>query len=1341
MATLIQSKQIQGVVTASVIEGDFAVNAGSVNLAAASGVTGSFSGSFVGDGSGIQGIDYSQIINTPVFLPGNNITITSGSNIITITSTASGGGSNESLNSFTASYYTDSSSFDSRIVGISASGSGADWNTNLQNIPNGIISGSIQILGGTDIISSSAQISSLGFLTSSHTDISSLNDYTASNDLRLTNLESTTSSLDTRITQLSDTTGSYETIGRGIISSSEQFPSGIVSSSVQILGGTGILSGSHSDLSSLNTYTSSTDERLSNIEAATGSYLTSETDSQTLSISGDQLTISSGNVVTIPTGSSAVEGTISGSQQISDLGFISSSHTDVTHLNTFTSSIQTEVDGLSTFTSSIQTEVDVLSAATSSYLTSETDSQTLSIDGNELTISSGNSITLPATSLPSGVISGSSQLTSSYDARYVINQAPTAEFTNHTTNFNTNLATSGKTMVSMSVSDSEGNSPYSASLSGTDGSSFDLVYSNDASSSIGIHAGSNLSAQTYRYNVTVFDSFDKFTTYSRTLEVTQADVGTLNGDTTSYIIESANNGATIRDASGFGGGNASQVSVSYSPNHGSQVLSSFTSSNPAVLIDSSGNLTMGLALRGSTTGSGDSIVSNITFTDQYSNVGNSNVTINVFANNHPSASISDISGDLNINEATSGTDLVNVTITDTESDTPFSASLSGTHASSFQLQYNNSNSSSIDIQAASDLSAQTYSYTLDIFDNFGKTSSYDRTLTIADANVGTLSTNGTFYIIESATSGNAIRLNSNGRTGTQGDLSVSYSPNYGSQTCSEFTSSNALIAVNSSGNLSVGSNISGSGETSGDTITSNITFADQYGNVGSGSISVNVTTNNAPDIIFSNSSRLNTNQATGSSGTLTTLSFSDTESDSVDYDNLTFTDSSGQLTATQNSNTWLVTANSQLSASNYTFSAAIEDEHHFRTNTESHTITIVQSGNGTMTGDSSVYIIESAESGDPFRDATGFGNGNTAQIGASYSPSNGSPTIQSFTSSNPAILVDGSGNLTLGVDISGSVTQSGDTINSDITFTDQYGNVGSGSVTATVFGNNSPVVTFTATSNYETDNATNGSTAGTLSISDTESNSPFTITLGGTHASSFQVSGTNILANTTLSAGTYTINITVTDTYSESVTLSNQTITVTTSQDFGKIYIYYSNYGTDAGFSSNYNAVMGASTVNSDTPPEVTAYTGNTASPYYKFKSGDIGSTSISLAGSKNATLAAVVSGSNLNSAISESAAGMSWTTGVQSIILFPSGSDMGGIPSSMTDGFGGSTTGQYVLVEYPDGTSAPLGAAGSVLHSIVLDSALHGYSEWFVLGAIGQNSATTMRLKVLPSSGSLGAF
>ena len=58
--------------------------------------------------SGSSQINYSSIQNTPTFLPGDNVTITSGSNIITISSTG-GGGSNDSLNSFTAkSYYTDS---------------------------------------------------------------------------------------------------------------------------------------------------------------------------------------------------------------------------------------------------------------------------------------------------------------------------------------------------------------------------------------------------------------------------------------------------------------------------------------------------------------------------------------------------------------------------------------------------------------------------------------------------------------------------------------------------------------------------------------------------------------------------------------------------------------------------------------------------------------------------------------------------------------------------------------------------------------------------------------------------------------------------------------------------------------------------------------------------------------------------------------------------------------------------------------------------------------------------------------------------------------------------------
>ena len=56
----------------------------------------------------------------------------------------------------------------------------------------GVVSGSIQVLGGTDIISGSQQITQLGFISSSHTDITSLNSYTRSNDINISNLESTT---------------------------------------------------------------------------------------------------------------------------------------------------------------------------------------------------------------------------------------------------------------------------------------------------------------------------------------------------------------------------------------------------------------------------------------------------------------------------------------------------------------------------------------------------------------------------------------------------------------------------------------------------------------------------------------------------------------------------------------------------------------------------------------------------------------------------------------------------------------------------------------------------------------------------------------------------------------------------------------------------------------------------------------------------------------------------------------------------------------------------------------------------------------------------------------------
>ena len=191
-------------------------------------------------------------------------------------------------------------------------------------------------------------------------------------------------------------------------------------------------------------------------------------------------------------------------------------------------------------------------------------------------------------------------------------------------------------------------------------------------------------------------------TENHQVTIAQSTVGVLGGDTTSYIIESAVSGAVLRDATGYNNGNASQLTVSYSPQYNSQAVQSFTSSNSAFEIDSSGNITLDIDISGSSTGSGDTISSDITFRDQFDNIGSGSLTVNVFANQAPSATFSDVGGNLTAS-VSSKTNLVNVSISDTESDTPFSASLSGT-AGSLKLVPQNVNSSSYQIQNVNEVS-------------------------------------------------------------------------------------------------------------------------------------------------------------------------------------------------------------------------------------------------------------------------------------------------------------------------------------------------------------------------------------------------------------------------------------------------------------------------------------------------------------------------------------------------------------------------------------------------------------------------------------------------------------
>ena len=352
----------------------------------------------------------------------------------------------------------------------------------------------------------------------------------------------------------------------------------------------------------------------------------------------------------------------------------------------------------------------------------------------------------------------------------------------------------------------------------------------------------------YVYRVSVRDNFNETTSSGEiTIPIGDDAPPSVNGVQAFYLIESALAGDNIYDSTNGRSGTVAQFTSNQS------VTWTVSSSNDFT-VNANGYLSSSQDISGSGIVSGNTISGEITASNSFGTTNQTTFTVNITENYPATASFTNQSGDWNTNEATSSVNLVSVTITDPESDTPYSMSLSGAGASSLVAVPQNVNSSSYEIRATEDLSSGDYAYTASVVDSFNKSQSYERTITIAQAGAGTLTTNGTFYVIESAVSGNLIYISGSGYSGTQADLGVSYSPNYGSQVVQSFTSSNAQISVTTAGALSLDQNISSSGTGSGDTITSDITFRDQYDNIGSGSVTINVTLNVAPAVTLNENS-------------------------------------------------------------------------------------------------------------------------------------------------------------------------------------------------------------------------------------------------------------------------------------------------------------------------------------------------------------------------------------------------------------------------------------------------------------------------------------------------------
>lgn len=580
--------------------------------------------------------------------------------------------------------------------------------------------------------------------------------------------------------------------------------------------------------------------------------------------------------------------------------------------------------------------------------------------------------------------------------------------------------------------------------------------------------------------------------------------------------------------------------------------------------------------------------------------------------------------------------------------------------------------------------ANNYIYRVTVNDAFNSLNDTGLiTIPIADDAVSTIEDNwSNIYVIESATTGDEIKLSTNGRTGVPARWNSAVSQRW------EVKSTGDLISLNSTTGslvtLELASDLSGSAYASGSIISVELTASEHGFETTKQYVDqdIFVVINNSPSITFTNTSaNLNTNGARSGS-TLTTISFSDTEGDALNHNSFTFTDSSGQLNSIKSGDTYVIQANNNLSGSTYDITASIKDEHGFRTTTEEHTLTIAQAPIGTLTGDTTSYIIESAVSGAVLRDATGYNNGNASDLGVTYSPQYNSAAVSSFTSSNSAIAVDSNGGLTLAVHLSGSSTGSGDTISTEITYQDQYGNLGSGSVTVNVFANQAPTATFSEVSANLTASISANTNLVSITISDTESDTPFSASLSGTDASKLKLvpqnansSSYELQASTTIESGDLNYTASVFDNFDKSREY-NRTTTVAATPVFW--YAYLAEVGvyatSEASSLSSYGDANDDGTIDDNYP-------------FDNFADAEMGNAIISSSALTSITSDKsflVASGSTLQgSRTSQLLTNINHNTGSNDntglLLVFPSSSGFT-LPDSMTNSLGGSTAGEYVL-------------------------------------------------------------
>ena len=1190
-------------------------------------------------------------------------------------------------------------------------GSGSvEWSTVL-NKPAGLISSSAQITalgfvsessGTVDTSSLVSRLDSLEAATSSyttgaHTDISALNTFTGS--------------ANTSIVALNAATASYLTsLPNDIVSSSAQITAlGFISESSATIDTSSLDSrldsleaatssyttGAHTDISALNTFTGSAIGRLDSIEAATSSYITSLP----------------GNIV-------------SSSTQITDLGFISES---------------SAVD-----TSSIDSRLDSLEAATSSYATGAhanlgpINTFTASADGRLDSLEAATSSYL--TSLPNDIVSSSTQITalgfisessatidtSSLDSRLDSLEAATSSYTTgaHTDISALNTFT-GSAQTSITALNNASSSYLTSLPSDLISGSAQITALGFISESSAVDTSSidsrldSLEAATSSYNTGPHTDISALNTFSASA---QTSITALNSATSSYLTSLPNNLVSGSD----------QFTASYDSRY--LLSSSFT-------FDGNRNVT------------NDNLPTDI-YNNNFGTSGSVHDFLEAvfFPNNPPSIT----TGNQTIEEFTvSGSTIVTLAGSD-----PDSHQISFTTASSYTADIVRVENGDLKLNQKALTSFNTvdrgdgtlgHPVDLVVTDQFGATGSRTIYITIDNNAAPVFRIGGTGGSI--LTTGYSASRREDASSGTVAD--IYFTDEEGDTiTITSASDANGHFSITKYSNYVRIAQVTGSLDY--ENITSynfSVTASDEHAIAGDDTtsikelpITITVTDNLVPTINNQTLTGVTESAAAGTSAGF--VSANDPEGLAIVYSNFTNTSrnldgvdvgdgtysNSSQTDPSEdpfqiNSGTGQVTLknshflNSDL-INQYKYNVTVSDAFNETSNTAEVTIDIKDDLAATLTDNWSAgpYIVESAESGANIKTNSDGFNGNNADYGSNQTGT--------WTSSNAAIGINSNGTLTLATDLSASATQSGATISSTITFTNTFGTTTTDNLVVQVTDNQAPTATFTDQSSNFTASISAGTNLVAFSISDAEGDSPYEVVISGnsnlgvTYSNQASSSGFITASQEISSAGIQGYTASIVDDYSNT-TAYERSFTAVEAQVLETVYIWKCNRtGTipytlpNAGFDGLVGT--GSSGVIAGSPMEA-------------FISGAFTGSSFSVAGGFTANLVTASLQEDLQDI---SNLGNLNINNQQAFIIFPDTGSLAPAITSMRDSFGGTTSGEYVLYT-KDANSDDDSSRSAKLYEFNTLNSISGSTAYKVIASNYTLVTTAEQLYLVPSSGS----